>query len=180
MTTYVPPQRWKTALKNVLRHVQNKPNACVQKKPVHGVGCSGHGYGKENTVETHPTARTSLRLWMTAAKNRKINLRRVLIYLRQDATNTWMWRETPTRVRVPSPTFCLSRIFIAKYCSVPLCFTSMTLPNEPVPRVFNLSKSSRHVVLCESDNLLACSTKAAEPHILTFHHSYLWRAFPFP
>lgn len=85
---------------------------------------------------------------MTAAKNTKINLRRVLIYFRQDATNTWMWRETPTRVRVPSPTFCLSRIFIAKYCSVPLCFTSMTLPNEPVPRVFNLSKSSRHVVLC--------------------------------
>lgn len=52
-------------------------------------------------------------------------------------------------------TFCLSSIFMAKYCSVPLCFTSMTLPNEPVPRVFNLSKSSRHVVLCENNNQLA-------------------------
>ena len=31
----------------------------------------------------------------------------------------------------------------------------MTLPNEPVPRVFNLSKSSRHVVLCENNNQLA-------------------------
>lgn len=47
-----------------------------------------------------------------------------------------------------SLTFCLSNIFMAKYCSVPLCFTNMTLPNEPVPRVFNLSKSSKHVVLC--------------------------------
>lgn len=58
-------------------------------------------------------------------------------------------------------TFCLSSIFMAKYCSVPLCFTSMTLPNEPVPRVFNLSKSSRHVVLCENSNMLAYSVDAA-------------------
>lgn len=64
-----------------------------------------------------------------------------------------------------SLTFCLSNIFIAKYCSVPLCFTSMTLPNEPVPKVFNLSKSSRHVVLCENSNLLAYSVKAATPNI---------------
>lgn len=97
---------WKIALKNVLRHVQNKSNACVKKKEVHGVGCSGHGYGKENTVGTHPTTRTSLRLWMTSAKNRKINLPRVLIYLRQDATNTWMWRETPTRVCLHPPSAC--------------------------------------------------------------------------
>lgn len=53
-------------------------------------------------------------------------------------------------------TFCLSSIFIAKYCSVPLCFTSMTLPNEPVPSVFNLSKSSRHVVLCGNNIMLVC------------------------
>ena len=52
-------------------------------------------------------------------------------------------------------TFCLSSIFMAKYCSAPLCFTSMTLPNEPVPRVFNLSKSSRPVVLCGNNNALA-------------------------
>lgn len=47
------------------------------------------------------------------------------------------------------PTFCLSSIFMAKYCSELLCLTSITLPKEPVPRVFILSKSSRHVVLCE-------------------------------
>ncbi len=58
-------------------------------------------------------------------------------------------------------TFCLSSIFMAKYCSVPLCFTSMTLPNEPVPRVFNLSKSSRHVVLCENNHSLVYSVGAA-------------------
>lgn len=62
-----------------------------------------------------------------------------------------------------SLTFCLSSIFMAKYCSVPLCFTSITLPNDPVPKVFNLSKSSRHVVLCENNNLLAYSVKVALP-----------------
>lgn len=77
-------------------------------------------------------------LWMTSAKkNRK-----------------------KTTVISLQPTFCLSRIFMAKYCSVPLCFTSMTLPNEPVPSVFNLSKSSRHVVLCGRDNPLACPVQA--------------------
>lgn len=65
-------------------------------------------------------------------------------------------------------TFCLSSIFMAKYCSVPLCFTSMTLPNEPVPRVFNLSKSSRHVVLCENTKVLAYSVDTAGPKNIEF------------
>lgn len=32
-------------------------------------------------------------------------------------------------------TFCLSRIFMAKWFPVSLCFTSITRPKEPVPRV---------------------------------------------
>ncbi len=42
--------------------------------------------------------------------------------------------------------FCLSRIFMAKCWPDSLCLTSMTRPNEPVPRVFNLSKWSRDAV----------------------------------
>jgi len=41
-------------------------------------------------------------------------------------------------------TFCLSNIFMAKYVPVCLCFTSITRPNEPVPRVLSRSKSSKH------------------------------------
>lgn len=64
------------------------------------------------------------------------------------AHNNTCWKIlTKVLIKLP-PTFCLSRIFMAKYCSLSVCLTSMTLPNEPVPRVFILSKSSRHVEHC--------------------------------
>lgn len=47
-------------------------------------------------------------------------------------------------------TFCLSRIFMAKCWLVSLCRTSITRPNEPVPRVFNRSNWSRAAVFCEA------------------------------
>ena len=39
------------------------------------------------------------------------------------------------------PTVCLSRILIAPYSLVVLCWTSMTRPKEPVPKVLIRSKS---------------------------------------
>lgn len=44
-------------------------------------------------------------------------------------------------------TFCLSRIFMAWKLLLLLCCTSITRPNEPVPRVFTRSKSPRTVEL---------------------------------
>lgn len=79
-----------------------------------------------------------------------------------------------------SLTFCLSNIFMAKYCSVPLCFTNITLPNEPVPSVFNLSKSSRHVVLCRIKQPVSFERLLASISMLRFYSTDLWRAFPFP
>ena len=72
--------------------------------------------------------------------------------------------ENAPRYLVVGLTFCLSNIFMAKYCSVPLCFTSMTLPNEPVPRVFNLSKSSKHVVLCENNKPVSLFSESSKPN----------------
>jgi len=46
-------------------------------------------------------------------------------------------------------TFCLSRIFMAWYCLVDLCWTSITRPNEPVPRVRTRTKSSNVAWLCQ-------------------------------
>lgn len=43
-------------------------------------------------------------------------------------------------------TFCLSSIFMAKCWPVSLCLTSMTRPNEPVPKVFKRSKWSNAAV----------------------------------
>lgn len=106
-----------------------------------------------STNRTYTSNRKLLYIYFTSPSNPGMQQEQVIMSFLGYLAGYIKWHQTFCCMF--QPTFCLSSIFMAKYCSVPLCFTSMTLPNEPVPRVFNLSKSSRHVVLCGNNNVLA-------------------------